>query len=652
MLLLLVQDKLSNLNLEEWYALNVALRMFTRYIVIQECMDDLKLGVKSYQKKNNLKRPNTYRLDLRRMTPYTVQNQRDLPRDIPLDSVEVLSDEVLKLKNFKKDASLKLSSYQIKNALGFQNPFYLKKAQQIRLMLYDDSVIAKETNVILIVDSEDALMLEEESQSKMLLKQSDPMVLENKFNIKPINYAVLNQLYEDFGKRFVPQTELSAKQAFWLKSSSSSKERNTSSTPVKTNRQKNFQNIKNDLRKLKGKDIVDNDAQVSNATTIAPRIYKLDPVTLAPKDKNNREAHIYYLKHTMEQAAILRELVEQAKSLNHLDSASYSACKYVKLIQELLGYVRDTCPNIHKPSEKLVTVTPFNKKKTVRFVEPVISLSTSQKQLGSSQTQAKRTMPRWDYDSGKLCAASDIFVRLDCFHLGNLFPPLDNPELTIRRRSFSDPTLLNNFEMDAEGPGNLPIPNLRTIEELCQPSLNGRGGPIAPIAIQATNFRLNNDMIQQVQNYCQFHGLSGDDANKHLDKFLHVTQSIKVNGVTDDALPMAKMFLGKYFPPSMVTKLKNEIANFRQRPDESLFEAWECYKLSINRCPNHNMLPVTQIDTFYNGLTLRHRDTINVAAGETFMKRHPEECYDLIENMTAHYNDWDTSAQRSESLML
>nr|GEX52202.1 hypothetical protein [Tanacetum cinerariifolium] len=61
------------------------------------------------------------------------------------------------------------------------------------------------------------------------------------------------------------------------------------------------------------------------------------------------------------------------------------------------------------------------------------------------------------------------------------------------------------------------------------------------------------------------------------------------------------------------------------------------------------MLPVTQIDTFYNGLTLRHRDTINAAVGGTFMKRRPEECYDLIENMTAHHNDWDTSAQRSES---
>ncbi|GJZ94283.1 hypothetical protein Tco_0666486 [Tanacetum coccineum] len=146
----------------------------------------------------------------------------------------------------------------------------------------------------------------------------------------------------------------------------------------------NFLSIKNDLRKFKGKDIVDNAAQVSNATTIAPGMYKLDPVTLAPKDKNNRETHIYYLKHTMEQAAILREIVEQSKSLNPLDSASYSACKYVKLIQELLGYARETCPDIHKPSEKLVDVTPINKRKTVRFAEPVISSSTSQKQLGSS----------------------------------------------------------------------------------------------------------------------------------------------------------------------------------------------------------------------------------------------------------------------------
>nr|GFC71855.1 reverse transcriptase domain-containing protein [Tanacetum cinerariifolium] len=60
------------------------------------------------------------------------------------------------------------------------------------------------------------------------------------------------------------------------------------------------------------------------------------------------------------------------------------------------------------------------------------------------------------------------------------------------------PTHLNNSEMAAEGPDDLPVLDLRTMEELCQASLNGRGGPIAPVAIKAMNFGLKNDMIQQV----------------------------------------------------------------------------------------------------------------------------------------------------------
>nr|GEY51454.1 DNA-directed DNA polymerase [Tanacetum cinerariifolium] len=59
---------------------------------------------------------------------------------------------------------------------------------------------------------------------------------------------------------------------------------------------------------------------------------------------------------------------------------------------------------------------------------------------------------------------------------------------------------------------------------------------------------------------------------------------------------MVSKFLFKYFPPSMVKKLRNDINNFQQLPHESLFKASERYKLSIDRCPNHNMLTVTQID--------------------------------------------------------
>ncbi|GJV59961.1 reverse transcriptase domain-containing protein [Tanacetum coccineum] len=250
----------------------------------------------------------------------------------------------------------------------------------------------------------------------------------------------------------------------------------------------------------------------------------------------------------------------------------------------------------------------------------------------------------------------------------NLYSPLRDPESLIRRRNLGEPSSLFDFE------------------EVMSISHNNQGpppaGPPPPnnngLPLMATDFGLRHHMIQQVQNTCQFHELSGDDANRHIDKFLEITQHMKQNRVSDDALclslspyslmhhaiawydhllrnsihsfdDMMRKFLSKYFPPSMVTKLRNEITKLEQKPHESLFEAWERYKLSIDRCPNHNMLLVTQIDTFYNGLTLSHRDTINAAAGGTFMQKTPEECYKLIENMTTHHNYWDTLATRDET---
>ncbi|GJZ58288.1 retrovirus-related pol polyprotein from transposon TNT 1-94 [Tanacetum coccineum] len=109
-------------------------------------------------------------------------------------------------------------NHTTKQALGFQNSFYLKKAQQLVPKLYDGNVIEK-TNAIVIPDSEDTLMLAEESHSKMILKQKDPIMLEKKVNTTPVDYAVLNQLSQDFETRFVQLTELSAEQAFWSQNS-------------------------------------------------------------------------------------------------------------------------------------------------------------------------------------------------------------------------------------------------------------------------------------------------------------------------------------------------------------------------------------------------------------------------------------------------
>nr|GEV56681.1 hypothetical protein [Tanacetum cinerariifolium] len=109
--------KMAHQSLEDdAFYFAIVLQMFTTSMVIQSRVDDPQLGVKSYQKKINVTKPKTTRPGIRKKDPYTPyqdpqgfiyvdtvgrnmlirsdelynQNQRDLPRDISQDSVEVL----------------------------------------------------------------------------------------------------------------------------------------------------------------------------------------------------------------------------------------------------------------------------------------------------------------------------------------------------------------------------------------------------------------------------------------------------------------------------------------------------------------------------------------------------------------------------------
>nr|GEV58612.1 hypothetical protein [Tanacetum cinerariifolium] len=104
-----------------------------------------------------------------------------------------------------------------KQALGYQNPFYLKNAQRMTPTLYDGIFIYEKHVSMPVIDNEETLILEEESRSKMSEKAKDHEVIAKKISHKPIDYENLNRLTDDFGKRFTSQQELLAEQAFWLR---------------------------------------------------------------------------------------------------------------------------------------------------------------------------------------------------------------------------------------------------------------------------------------------------------------------------------------------------------------------------------------------------------------------------------------------------
>ncbi|GJQ96538.1 retrovirus-related pol polyprotein from transposon TNT 1-94 [Tanacetum coccineum] len=117
--------------------------------------------------------------------------------------------------------------------------------------------------------------------------------------------------------------------------------------------------LKDDLRKLKGKALVDNDVTKHPSD---PEMLKIDVEPITPKLLNKKTAHSAYIKHTQEEATVLRDLVEH----------------------ELLTNISKTCPSINNADGKVVAVTPKNKDKRVRFTEPVTSSGNTNTKTSSS----------------------------------------------------------------------------------------------------------------------------------------------------------------------------------------------------------------------------------------------------------------------------
>nr|GEZ78245.1 integrase, catalytic region, zinc finger, CCHC-type, peptidase aspartic, catalytic [Tanacetum cinerariifolium] len=140
------------------------------------------------------------------------EESRNIDRELALEKqVKELNNIVFKRSQFAQTVHMLTKpqvfyNHSTRQALGFQNPCYLKKAQQLKPKLYDGCVI-ENTDAIMIPDTEETLMLAEESRSKMI---------EKKVITTPINYAILNQLSTDFETRFEPQTKSSAEQAFCM----------------------------------------------------------------------------------------------------------------------------------------------------------------------------------------------------------------------------------------------------------------------------------------------------------------------------------------------------------------------------------------------------------------------------------------------------
>ncbi|GJX58663.1 hypothetical protein Tco_0290053 [Tanacetum coccineum] len=131
-----------------------------------------------------------------------------------------------------------------------------------------------------------------------------------------------------------------------------------------------------------------------------------------------------------------------------------------------------------------------------------------------------------------------------------------------------------------------------------------------------------------------------EDANEHIEKVFEIVDIFHIPNITQDhvmlqAFPMSltgaashwlrnepsgliitwealrKKFLSKYCPPTRTAKKMEEINNFQQEPDETLYQAWERFKELLMRCPQHYLTDMQEVILFYKGLEVPTRQILD-----------------------------------------
>nr|GEY54291.1 reverse transcriptase domain-containing protein [Tanacetum cinerariifolium] len=168
----------------------------------------------------------------------------------------------------------------------------------------------------------------------------------------------------------------------------------------------------------------------------------------------------------------------------------------------------------------------------------------------------------------------------------------------------------------------------RTMEELLQAPTEGYGEAIMISEILAEIFEIKTNLLQDVPN----------DAIKLMLFSYSLEGAARIwyekeppNSILtwDD---LVNKFVNQFFPPSKTTHLKNEISRFTQRFKETFGEAWDRFKEMLKACSHQGFSELTQIDTFYNGLTEQDQNSLNAASGDNLLNKTTREALKIIEN--------------------
>ncbi|GJY37933.1 retrovirus-related pol polyprotein from transposon TNT 1-94, partial [Tanacetum coccineum] len=226
-----------------------------------------------------------------------------------------------------------------------------------------------------------------------------------------------------------------------------------------------------------------------------------------------------------------------------------------------------------------------------------------------------------------------------------LFTPYKEPEQEFRssKRHFKtlsldelrspDFNLLSDQEYSEEEEEEAMA---ETMEQYMSKTRTDYGSGVArPKIDNKDQFELKGQFLKELRENT-LSGSDNEDANEHIEKVLEIVDLFHVPNINVDQLmlrvfpisltgaaihwlrneptgsiktweDLKTKFLNKYCPPGRIAKKMEEINNFQQEPDETLFQAWERFKELLMKCPQHYLTEMQDLILFDNGLDIPTR---------------------------------------------
>nr|GEV57530.1 hypothetical protein [Tanacetum cinerariifolium] len=180
----------------------------------------------------------------------------------------------------------------------------------------------------------------------------------------------------------------------------------------------------------------------------------------------------------------------------------------------------------------------------------------------------------------------------------------------------------------------------KTIEQYMSKTQADYGSGVSrPKIDDKDSFELKGQFLKE-QHDNTFSGLNHVDPNEHIEKFHEIVDLFHILNITIDQVMLRAFhmsltgaairwlrnkpsgsittwedlktkFLSKYCPPARTAKKMEEINNFYQETDETLYQAWERFKELLMKCPQHYLMEMQEVILFYNGLDVQTRQILD-----------------------------------------